>query len=121
MAVLSWREQMSLNYPPLDDEHKAFLEKINQAAEGLHLRDVTKMEEMFDEIIAIDVDEDIQIKRLMERNPDTGKFLKQLNDKNVSFEKNKKRANIIIKNNGSIDDLIVNTKKVINKLLDRLD
>ena len=48
MAVLSWREQMSLNYPPLDDEHKAFLEKINQASEGLRERDVTKMDAMFE-------------------------------------------------------------------------
>ena len=48
MAVLSWREQMSLNYPPLDDEHKAFLEKINQASEGLRERDVTKMDKMFE-------------------------------------------------------------------------
>ena len=48
MAILSWREQMSLNYPPLDDEHKAFLEKINLAAEGLRERDVAKMEVMFE-------------------------------------------------------------------------
>ena len=47
MAILSWREQMSLNYPPLDDEHKAFLEEINKAAEGLRERDVTKMEALF--------------------------------------------------------------------------
>jgi len=80
-----------------------------------------KMEGMFDEIIAIDIDEDIQLKRLMERNPETGKFLKQLSDKNNSFEKNKKRANIVINNNGSISELIKTTKKIINKFLDRLD
>ena len=80
-----------------------------------------KMEEMFDEIIAIDVNEDIQIKRLMERNPETAKFLKQLSDKNNSFEKNKKRANIIINNNGTFSQLVTSTKKIINKFLDRLD
>ena len=48
MAVLSWREQMSLNYPPLDDEHKAFLEEINKASEGLRERDVAKMDQMFE-------------------------------------------------------------------------
>ena len=80
-----------------------------------------KMEQMFDEIIAIDVNEDIQLKRLMERNPETAKFLKQLSDKNNLFEKNKKRANIIIYNNDSLDELITSTKKIINKFLDRQD
>ena len=48
MTILSWREQMSLNYPPLDDEHKAFLEQINNAAEGLRARDVEKANAMFE-------------------------------------------------------------------------
>lgn len=80
-----------------------------------------KMAEMFDEIIAIDVNEEIQIKRLMERNPETGKFLKELSDKNNSFEKNKKKANIIIDNNAGIPELIKQTKQIINGFLDRQD
>lgn len=80
-----------------------------------------KMEEMFDEIIAVDINEEIQIKRLLERNPETGKFLKQLSDKNNSFEKNKKKANIIIENNEGLSELINRTKEIISKLLNRLD
>ena len=80
-----------------------------------------KMEDMFDEIIAVDIDEEIQLKRLLERNPDTGKFLKQLSDKNNSFEKNKKKANIVISNNAGLGDLIKETKSIINKFLDRQD
>jgi formamidopyrimidine-DNA glycosylase len=80
-----------------------------------------KMEEMFDEIIAVDINEDIQLKRLMERNPDTAKFLKQLSDKNNSFEKNKKKANIVITNNASQEELIKETKSVIDEFLNRLD
>lgn len=80
-----------------------------------------KMEEMFDEIIAVDIDEATQIKRLMERNPETGKFLKQLSDKNNSFEKNKKKANIVINNNESLGGLIKQTKSIIDRLLNRRD
>lgn len=79
------------------------------------------MEEMFDEIIAVDIDEKVQLERLLERNPDTAKFLKQLSDKNNSFEKNKKKANIIISNNASQSELIEETKSVINGFLSRLD
>jgi len=80
-----------------------------------------KMSEYFDEIIAIDIDENIQLKRLMERNPETGKFLKELSDKNNSFEKNKKKANIVISNNASLSDLIKQTKLIINGFLNRQD
>ena len=76
---------------------------------------------MFDEIIAVDIDEKIQLERLLERNPDTAKFLKQLSDRNNSFEKNKKKANIIISNNASQAELINETKNVINEFLSRQD
>ena len=29
MAIVAWREQMSLNYLPLDQEHQAFLKVVN--------------------------------------------------------------------------------------------
>lgn len=80
-----------------------------------------KMESMFDEIIAIDIDEKIQLERLMKRNPETANFLKQLSDKNNAFEKNKKKANIIISNNASHSELIKETKLIIGKLLSRQD
>ena len=79
------------------------------------------MEEMFDEIIAVDIDEKVQLERLMQRNPDTAKFLKQLSDRNNSFEKNKKKANIVLSNNASQAELINETKSVINEFLSRLD
>ena len=31
MAQIAWRQQMELSYPPLDDEHKAFLKVVNAA------------------------------------------------------------------------------------------
>lgn len=80
-----------------------------------------KMDDMFDEIIAVDIEEKVQLERLLERNPETGKFLKQLSDKNNSFKKNKKKANIVISNNASQVELIQETKKIINTILDRQD
>ena len=48
MPVIAWREQMSLDYPPLDDEHKAFLDVINNATMDLHRRELDNMSEMFE-------------------------------------------------------------------------
>jgi len=47
MAIISWREQMSLDYPPLDTEHKAFLDVINQASVDIKLQHIEGMEKMF--------------------------------------------------------------------------
>ncbi len=47
MAIISWREQMSLDYPPLDGEHKAFLNVINQASVDIKLQHIEGMEKMF--------------------------------------------------------------------------
>lgn len=47
MAVITWREQMSLNYPPLDSEHQAFLKVINQASDDIKNRHIEGMEKMF--------------------------------------------------------------------------
>ena len=48
MPIISWRDQMSLDYPPLDDEHKAFLEVINQATQDLHTHTMEGIERMFE-------------------------------------------------------------------------
>ena len=48
MPIITWRDQMSLDYPPLDDEHKAFLEVINNANMDLMRRSVEGMPDMFE-------------------------------------------------------------------------
>ena len=48
MPIISWRDQMSLDYPPLDDEHKAFLEVINQASQDLRRHNITGLDQMFE-------------------------------------------------------------------------
>lgn len=48
MPTISWRDQMSLDYPPLDDEHKAFLEVINRAMMDLYRHELPGIEMMFE-------------------------------------------------------------------------
>ncbi len=48
MPIVSWKEQMSLNYPPLDDEHKDFLEVINQAVVASKQADFKTMDVVFE-------------------------------------------------------------------------
>lgn len=48
MPIIAWRDQMSLDYPPLDDEHKAFLNVINDAAMDLSRRELGNMETTFE-------------------------------------------------------------------------
>ena len=48
MPIISWRDQMSLDYPPLDDEHKAFLEVVNRATQDLHQHNIPGIDAMFE-------------------------------------------------------------------------
>lgn len=48
MATLAWREQMGLNYLPLDQEHKDFLNVINYALTVSRAGNYEKMEWVFD-------------------------------------------------------------------------
>jgi len=48
MPVIAWRDQMSLDYPPLDDEHKDFLEVINKANIDLSQRNLDNMSQTFE-------------------------------------------------------------------------
>ncbi len=48
MKTVLWRQQMDVGYPPLDDEHKAFLTVVNEAANAAQNRDFNKMEEVFE-------------------------------------------------------------------------
>ncbi|MCR5309202.1 MAG: bifunctional DNA-formamidopyrimidine glycosylase/DNA-(apurinic or apyrimidinic site) lyase [Bacilli bacterium] len=117
------KKLQSLIYPIVSEKVSYFFKhsKAKFAVCEAPLLFEANMENMFDEIIAVDIDEKVQLERLLLRNPDTGKFLKQLSDKNNSFEKNKKKANIIISNNASQSELINETKNIINEFLCRPD
>ena len=48
MPLATWRDSMNLNYPPLDDEHKAFLNVVNQAYMASQVDDFPMMEKVFE-------------------------------------------------------------------------
>ena len=48
MPIIAWRDQMSLDYPPLDDEHKAFLDVINNATMDLSRHELENMPNTFE-------------------------------------------------------------------------
>lgn len=49
MKLAEWRDQMSLNYPPLDEEHKAFLSVVNEAQTAAEAQDLKTIEHVFEE------------------------------------------------------------------------
>ena len=48
MVIVTWREQMSLNYLPLDDEHRAFLDVVNRSLTASRAGNLAEMEHIFD-------------------------------------------------------------------------
>ena len=47
MAIIRWREQMNLNYLPLDQEHQDFLEVVNYALSVSNAGDFKGMDRVF--------------------------------------------------------------------------
>jgi len=80
----------------------------------------SKMNKMFDVIIAVDISKDKQMKLLKQRNKDSEKELKKINEY-TSFEENKKKADFIIFNDSDLKSLKLQVNKIINKLKSRLD
>ena len=80
-----------------------------------------KMENMFDVIIGIDIKEDIQLKRLEIRDQEKSAFLKRINDLNNMFEEHRQDLDYVINNDRDLKSLEVETLKVINKVVSRLN
>ena len=80
-----------------------------------------KMENMFDVIIGIDIEEDIQLKRLEIRDQEKSAFLKRINDLNNMFKEHRQDLDYVINNNRDLKSLEVETLKVINKVVTRLN
>ena len=80
-----------------------------------------KMENMFDVIIGIDIDNKNQLDRLEVRDQEKSAFLKRINDVNNLFDEHRQDLDYIINNNGNFSILEKQTKDIINKVLDRLN
>lgn len=48
MAIVEWRDQMSLDYLPLDEEHKAFLNVVNRSVPAARSGDFKTMDLVFE-------------------------------------------------------------------------
>ena len=48
MAIVEWRDQMSLDYMPLDEEHKAFLNVVNRSVPAAKAGDFETMGLVFE-------------------------------------------------------------------------
>ena len=79
------------------------------------------MENMFDVIIGVDVDESIQLERLQLRDKEKSAFLKRINDVNNYFDEHRDELDFIIYNNEDLSSLANKTYSIINKFLDRLN
>jgi dephospho-CoA kinase len=78
-----------------------------------------KMEVMFDVLIAVDADDQIRYERVKQRNTATGSFLTFLNQYDNRFSINKRKADFVIKNNASREELKKMVNQIINILQDR--
>ena len=79
----------------------------------------SKMDNLFDVVIAVDIAKEKQLKLLTNRNPETAKSLLEINA-NHQFDKNKEKADYIIKNDADLVKLKNKTQKIINELQCRL-
>ena len=80
-----------------------------------------KMENMFDVIVGIDINEKEQLKRLQIRDQEKSAFLKRINDLNNMFNEHVQDIDFMIDNNDNLKVLEKETKAIINKVLDRLN
>ena len=80
-----------------------------------------KMQNMFDVIIGLDIDEKIQLQRLEIRDQQKSAFLKRINDENNLFDEHRDEIDFIVNNNDSVDSLRREVQRIINIISDRLN
>ena len=116
------RKLERLIHPLVINEVESFLkEKGDILVAEVPLLYEAKMESMFDAVIAVDVNDDIQYKRLVKRNKKTANDLAKLNRMNARFDENKKKADFVVYNNSDLNELNKEVNSIINKLKSRLN
>ena len=80
----------------------------------------SKMENLFDVIIAVDIKDKKQAELISQRDGNKAKDLKTIN-KASTFDSNKNKADFIIYNDADLDSLNKKVINIINKLKCRLD
>ena len=115
------KEINNMIHPLVKEEILAFFKKHDKGivAAEVPLLFESKMEKLFDVIIAVDIPEDKQVKLLNARDNEKAAALKQIN-KTSTFDKNKNKADFIINNDADLKSLTKKTNTIINKLKYRL-
>ena len=106
-------------HPFVKKEVASFIKSHPLSAIEVPLMFEAKMEVMFDVLIAIDADDQIRYERVKQRNTATGSFLTFLNQYDNRFSINKRKADFVIKNNASREELKKMVNQIINILQDR--
>ena len=71
-------------------------------------------DKLFDKIIFVDAQYNLRLQRLMKRNSfDEEEAIKRINAQNDNF---KDKADFVIQNDGSLDDLKINTAKILAEI-----
>lgn len=106
-------------HPLVKKEVASFIKLHPLSAIEVPLMFEAKMEVMFDVLIAVDADDQIRYERVKQRNTATGSFLTFLNQYDNRFSINKRKADFVIKNNASREELKKMVNQIINILQDR--
>lgn len=106
-------------HPLVKKEVASFIKLHPLSAIEVPLMFEAKMEVMFDVLIAVDADDQIRYQRVKQRNTLTGSFLTFLNQYDNRFSTNERKADFVIKNNASREELKKMVNQIINKLQDR--
>ena len=104
-------------HPLVKQEIVKFLKENNKGlvAVEVPLLYESKMDNLFDVIIAVDIDSKKQAKLISERDGNKSADLKEIN-KASTFDKNKNKADYVIKNDTDLNDLNKKVQDIINKL-----
>lgn len=103
-------------HPLVKKEVASFIKLHPLSAIEVPLMFEAKMESMFDVLIAVDANDQVRYERVKQRNVTTGSFLTFLNQYNNRFPVNKRKADFVITNNASREEL----KKMVNQIISRL-
>lgn len=79
----------------------------------------TKMEKFCDKVIVVGLSKDKQIERVMERDKNSRELAEKIIKTQMSLEEKLKRADIVILNDGSLDDLKKRVEDVYKNFLVR--
>ncbi|WP_163468034.1 dephospho-CoA kinase [Fusobacterium sp. IOR10] len=112
----------SIYHPRIKDEFKKIKENHNK--DDIIIFDVpllfeTDIDKECDKIILVCIDEEIQIDRLMKRDGIDSDLAKMIIKNQMPQEEKMKKADIILYNDGTLDELTRKTKMIIEDIIRR--